>query len=134
MAKTNSKVIEAIDNVINTGIRIRFWYGDDETGCSWVEENDTIGTIGRSTGDYKIPLLIKNKRSLGGGAILTHCIVKLVDISNNKVLYVHPKFSLPEIDCYFMKVIVDHKVYANCDSWNQAIRLTKFLTGQRNCK
>lgn len=34
-----------------------------------------FGTVGRSTGKVKIPLLVHNSRSMGGGGILTHCII-----------------------------------------------------------
>ena len=56
-----------------------------------------IGTIGRSTGTIKTPLLISNSRSLGGGAILTDCIVKIVDVKTKRVLYVNPKYTIPTL-------------------------------------
>jgi len=75
--------------------RLRIFYGDTETGRCWMDENDTIGYIGRSTGEIKIPLLIKNTRSHGGGAILDHCIIKIT--SNGHTIYEHPKFNMPEV-------------------------------------
>ena len=35
-------------------------------GRDWLEEYDTCGYIGRSTGSIKVPLLIHDKRSCGG--------------------------------------------------------------------
>ena len=134
LASTNPDVIDAIDSVMNKDIRIRFWYGDNNTGDSWVEENDTMGTVGRSTGDSKIPLLIKNIKSTGGSPILTHCIVKIVDITYKKVLYVHPKFTLPAIEVFQNYVMVDNKIHANCKSFEEATKLAKFLKGDRNSK
>ena len=67
-------------------------YGDTETGQSWRETFDIRGSIGRSTGSIKIPLLIKTSRSLGGGAVLDHCLVKITDANTKKILYIHPNY------------------------------------------
>lgn len=58
------------------GERVRITYGDVSTGRKW-EDKPVTGTLGRTTGDIKIPILLKQSRSIGGEAILTHCIVKL---------------------------------------------------------
>lgn len=78
--------------------RLKLYYGDTETGRDWHEEFDTTGYIGRSTGTYKIPLLIPKKNSIGGGAILDHCIVKIKDIRTGIVLYQHPKYQVPKVE------------------------------------
>ena len=72
---TDEKVMKELCQAYRGKYRIRFWYGDNKK--SWNDENDTIGTIGRSTGKIKIPLLIKSSRSYGGGAILDQCIVRI---------------------------------------------------------
>ncbi|MBC8550283.1 MAG: hypothetical protein H8D23_11620 [Candidatus Brocadiales bacterium] len=59
--------------------RIKLNYGDVKTGKSWEEVYDITGRIGRSTGTSKIPLLIHNVRSIGGGAILDHCIIEITE-------------------------------------------------------
>lgn len=38
---------------------VRIWLGDTQTGRAWAEENDVIGTIGRSTGTMEVPLLVE---------------------------------------------------------------------------
>lgn len=81
--KTNNEVISVLENARLNHLRIEIDYGDIKTGKSWGEENDTIGYVGRSTGENKIPLLIKNNRSLGGGSLLDHCIIK-IKFSNKK--------------------------------------------------
>jgi hypothetical protein len=43
-----------------------------------MEENDVTGTLGRSTGTNKVPLLLHNSRSMGGGALMDHRIVRLI--------------------------------------------------------
>lgn len=74
--ETNPKVIQLLEEARINGERVRITLGDVRNGKAWDDKPET-GTIGRSKGDIKIPLLIKTKRSFGGGAILTHCIVKL---------------------------------------------------------
>lgn len=73
--KTDGNVIKEILKAYNGKYRIRIWYGDEKK--SWNEENDIIGNIGRSTGEIKIPLLIKSSRSYGGIGILDSCIVRI---------------------------------------------------------
>jgi len=85
--RTNKKVIEVLERVRKDGVRIVVDLGDTKTGESWNEVYDISGTIGRSTGKIKIPLLIHNKRSLGGGALLDHCIIGIKESRGGKVLY-----------------------------------------------
>lgn len=47
----------------------------DDRHIDWNEQFDVTGYVGRSTGPIKVPLLIHNRRSLGGPAILDHCII-----------------------------------------------------------
>jgi len=84
----------------NNQCRIRIWYGDTDTGASWLDEYDTMGTIGRSTGQQKTPLLIKNSRSIGGGGILCHCIIRIDIINSRRTIYEHPLFYVPTLGVY----------------------------------
>jgi len=69
-----------------------------DVGRDWMEENDVEGYIGNSIGPLKVPLLIYNAQSIGGGAILDHCIVKITTTGHGKrTLFIHPKYSRPEI-------------------------------------
>lgn len=95
-AGTDKNVAEWLCTAYERKEKIRLYYGDKETGRDWCEEYDTRGTVGRSTGAIKIPLLIKTSRSSGGGAILTDCIVKLV--VGNRVVYTHPGYNAPVIE------------------------------------
>ena len=91
---TPDKVVRLILSLMNSRKRIRLDYGDAETGKSWGEVYDIEGRIGRSTGSIKIPLLVHNSRSIGGGSVLTGCIVK-IEYANKKeggVLYEHPTY------------------------------------------
>lgn len=73
--------------------RVRIFLGDNETGKDWLEVWKTIGYIGRSTGIHKIPLMILRKDSLGGGAILDDCIVKIT--VDKQIVYQHPNYHCP---------------------------------------
>jgi hypothetical protein len=74
--------------------RLRFHWGDVKTGKDWGDDLDVCGRIGRSTGPIKIPILLHNRRSTGGGGILDHCIVKITTTKGKRVLYQHPKYNI----------------------------------------
>jgi len=50
-----------------------------------------VGRIGRSGGWLKVPLLVEPGES-GGGAILTDCILCLIDWHTGKTPYRHPAY------------------------------------------
>jgi hypothetical protein len=89
--ETPDDMVELLEYHRQAGTRLRFYFGDIKTGRDWGELNDIYGTIDRSTGPCKIPILLHNSRSIGGGAILTHCVVKL-STSKRKKLYQHPEY------------------------------------------
>jgi hypothetical protein len=76
-AETPDEVVSILDRALNNhrNTRLRIHYGDPKTGKAWGDVE--TGYIGRSTGSIKIPLLIKTTRSLGGGGLLDHCIIKI---------------------------------------------------------
>ena len=55
--------------------RVRLHYGDRITGVLWGDKE--TGYIGRSTGQMRVPLILCNKRSSGGGAILDSSILRI---------------------------------------------------------
>ena len=85
--------IDLIEEARRTGARVALAYGDVKTGQDWGDRYDIFGKIGRSMGPVKIPLLIKTRRSLGGGGILDHCIVRLK--INGVLRYQHPEYKHP---------------------------------------
>lgn len=95
-ARTPKKVQSVLEETRKSGDRLRIFLGDPETGRDWLEEFDTIGTIGRSAGTMKVPLLIAD--GYGGPAILTDCIVRLVNPDTGEELYRHPKYHLPRME------------------------------------
>jgi len=87
---TPEKVKKILESELHSNNRIRLFYGDRESGLDWNEEHNTMGYIGRSTGDKPIMILLNNNRSIGGGGILTACIVKIT--KNGYPLYTHPNY------------------------------------------
>lgn len=140
--ETSDKVKECLEHCYNSKLRIRIWYGDTKTGLSWLEEYDTMGTIGRSTGQQKIPLLIKNSRSSGGGGILCHCIIRIDVIGSRRTIYKHPLFYVPTLGVYpnldedtknknpFV-VLKYGTIQAKFKSRNSAYNYVDFMTGKR---
>lgn len=138
--QTPLEVAKVLEQVKASKTRIRIWYGKD--GISWNEENDIMGYIGRSTGTYKIPLMINNRRSMGGGGLLDHCIVKIQDIKSKRVLYQHPNFSQAVFTFTGCEVHFQGdaqgkpwpQLYARCKSIDAASRLSQFMNGERFSK
>ena len=139
--KTCDKVKECLEHCYNSKLRIRIWYGDTKTGVSWMEEHDTTGTIGRSTGQQKIPLMIKNSRSVGGGGILCHCIIRIDVIGSRRTIYEHPLFYVPLLTVainndndtknkYPFIVLKDNELQARFKSEKQATNYVDFMTGK----
>jgi len=94
--RTPDEVIRVLENARQSRNRLHISLGetDDERGRlgqDWLDENG-YGLIGRSTGSIKIPLLIHNRRSLGGPGLLDHCIVRVRTSAGGRVLYQHPKY------------------------------------------
>lgn len=90
---TPQAVIDVLERARQTGQRLRLYYGDAATGRDWRQVYDVTGTIGRSCGSIKIPLMIANRRSSGGPGILDHCIVKITTTKKPyTVLYVHSTY------------------------------------------
>jgi len=132
-------VVEEMEKYRDRSTRIRVFYGDQETGRCWMEENDTMGTIGRSTGKIKVPLLIKTRRSFGGEAILDSAIVKIT--VNHRVVYEHPNYHLPSmaivpshVPGYTTGVDFGNSRQANFKTLEQAWRYIAFMEGRRNSK
>jgi len=108
--ETPDEVMQQINYAYHNELRVRIWLGSGTSGKAWLEENDVMGTIGKSTGGVPIPLLINNARSLGGPGILTHCIVKIMTTTGS-VLYEHPTFNNPADRAVITPVTGDHLSY-----------------------
>lgn len=96
-ARTPEEVIRVLESARQNRTRLHISLGETDNergkiGRDWLEENMVHGFIGRSTGNIKIPLLIHNRRSLGGPGLLDHCIVRIRTAASGRVLYQHPAY------------------------------------------
>ncbi len=94
---TPGKVRNILEQYRKEGGRLRIFYGDRETGVDWLEENDVLGRIGRSTGVLPIPLLVAEGEH-GGPGILDSSIVRILDADARTELYRHKTYRLPEME------------------------------------
>jgi hypothetical protein len=93
-AHTPDEVCRALEQARLSNVRIKLVLGDTTTGKSWNEVYDVMGTVGRSMGPVKVPLLIHNSRSLGGGSVLDHCILAIRPSRKGSLYtYRHPKYT-----------------------------------------
>lgn len=99
-ADTTEEVRRVLESARINGTRIRVHYGDTGTGRDWGDLYDVTGKLGRSMGPMKVPILLHDARSMGGGAILDHCIVRVrhANRSAGGDLYRHPSYSPPNPD------------------------------------
>ena len=93
---TPMEVINLLEKARLNHTRIRFCLGDTITGLDWGETYDVCGRLGRSTGSYRIPLLLKRVSSIGGGGLLDHCIIRIEFKDKNvyKEVYRHPTYHI----------------------------------------
>lgn len=85
--ETPDRLVLLLESLKESRTRIVVDYGDTKTGRSWGDTHEIEGYIGRSTGESKIPLLVFNSRSIGGGALLDHCILTVKTSKGKQLLY-----------------------------------------------
>ena len=141
---TPKEVIRILENARVNKTRVRLFFGDTSSGQDWLEEYDTIGYVGRSCGEIKIPILLKNERSSGGGGILTHCIVRIT--IDKKDVYKNGKYVIPTLEVRentdeyakeypFIVFSVDkNSLIARFSNEEKAKHYVAYLRGERNCK
>ena len=135
---TPKKVVMCLETARASRRRIRLFYGKD--GSCWDEEFDTIGYVSKSTGTKKIPLLKNNRRSMGGGAILTDCIIRIdTRTKTGQIITVYfdetikfNHFSVQGSDSS-TNVVNDTTgtIYALCKTYTQGKNLAEFMNGKR---
>ena len=91
-ANVPNRLKEALERARGSNRRVIVIYGDRETGIGWGGRPER-GTIGRSTGSIRIPLLVKTSHSMGGGALVCSSIVRLQDAASKADLYRHPTYA-----------------------------------------
>lgn len=96
--RTTIEVINVLEKARLNRTRLHISLGDVATGRDWLDEFECFGFIGRSVGPTKVPLILPLNRSIGGGAILDHCIVRIRHSSGGKVLWEHPSYHHGKIE------------------------------------
>lgn len=140
--ETPRRVIDILESARQSQQRLRLHYGDQETGWDWLEEHGVEGYVGRSTGPIKVPLMIHNRRSLGGPALLDHCIIKIRSTGKHGgVLYQHRDYhtgtftiepchmELPDGRILTCAVLVDGEDHARFETEAMARRWVAKMTG-----
>jgi hypothetical protein len=134
--RTPEDVVRVMESARKNRTRIHISLGDTVTGRDWLEEFETHGYVGRSTGPIKVPLLVANRRSMGGGEILTHCIVRIRESAGGRMIYRHPAYdhgniairrkgeavTLPDGRVLAVDVLRDGEVHAAFENVAQARR------------
>ena len=93
---TDPKAERVLERCRHRGTKVRLILGDREAGEPWLEEHDVVGKIGRSTGILKVPLLIEAGAD-GGCAILTACLLAIIEWGSGEFLYQHPAYHAPDL-------------------------------------
>ena len=96
---THPRAARALEAFRRAGTMCRLILGDTATGESWFDEHDVVGHIGRSCGALKVPLLVPPGED-GGPAILTACLLVLIDWQSGQALYRHPLYSELELGLF----------------------------------
>jgi hypothetical protein len=97
---TAPQVAKVLERCRKNGDRVRLILGDTSTGIPWFEEFGVVGTIHRSCGTLKVPLLVEDGE-VGGAAILTSCLLCIIGWNSGKVLYRHSAYQPPEMKIDF---------------------------------
>ena len=95
--RTPDEVIRVLENARQNRTRLHISLGETDNdrgklGRDWLEEFESYGYVGRSMGPIKVPLIVANRRSLGGGALLDHCNIRIRQSASGRVLYQHPAY------------------------------------------
>jgi hypothetical protein len=133
---TDPKVKQLLERYRKSRTSVRLFFGDTETGRDWMSEYDVFGTIGRSCGPQKVPLLVSDG-DFGGGAILTSCVLRIIEVDSLKEVYVHPLYQAPNLSVhpdtktrgYRFRVDRDDDVQARFRSLEQAHAYVAFMLG-----
>lgn len=114
--RTPKKVQRALEDARKSGDRMRVFLGDATTGLDWMEEYDTIGRIGRSIGPMKSPLLLPDG-DCGGPALLTDCIVRLINVTTGEEVYRNAKYHIPKM------VMEEAASYDKVDGYTHCVKV-----------
>jgi len=93
---TDPRLARVLETCRREHRQVRLILGDTSTGTSWLDEYSVVGSIGRSTGAMKVPLLIEPGEP-GGMAILCAHVLVVMDWDTSEPLYRHAMWQPPEL-------------------------------------
>lgn len=148
---TDKDVLADITRLINRRERCRIFYGDPATGKDSHEEYDTMGYIRLTSGQKRMPILVNNRASDGGGIISTDRIVRIMaqgrDGRTYVSIYTHPTYhsgtwdympctpiDLPDGRRLSWEATSDGEVRARFETHQQAQKYIDFMLGKRHSK
>lgn len=139
---TPSEIQDLLERLRTSRQRIRIFYGD-AAGTDLLDEHDVVGTVGRSLGPIKVPLLIEANRC-DGPPIDCRSVARILDVSTKRDLfraasYRQPQFRIrsePDAESgYPVAVDVDvgsgFEVHARFRTHTRAQRWVDFMLGNR---
>jgi hypothetical protein len=134
---TDPKAAKVLETCRKDDRKVRLTLGDTATGRCWMDEYDVVGFIGRSCGTLKVPLLVEPGED-GGGAILTSCLLRIIEWSSGRVLYQHPSYRTPDLsirriegeDKLPWEVLHDGSVLARFSDIGKAGAYLAFMCGE----
>ncbi len=85
-------LVRLLEDLRHKNTHVQIHYGDPVTG---LEERVETGYVNCSTGAVQIPLLSQRGQH-GGVPLLDHCIVQIIDVERDFILYQHPTFHQDE--------------------------------------
>lgn len=112
-ARTPTKVQKVLETARKSDDIMRVFLGDTATGRDWLDEYDTIGRIRRSAGTMKSPLLVP-AGEYGGPALLTHCILRIINVTTGEECYRHPNYQLPKMELHEAASYDQAEGYTHC--------------------
>lgn len=108
---------------------------------TYIDEYERFGYVGRSTGRYRVPLLVYNERSTGGPQLSTNEIVRIRTSKGRELLWQLPDFVTPKVEVvtvdrtgqslppeYTHSVLINGEVWGNCCSLREANNLAKKMS------
>lgn len=96
--ETPGGVVNCLESARRVRTRLLIVLGNVQTGEVWDADRCYVG---RSTGLAKIPLVIHRSNSLGGGALLDHCVVAIRRSDAHRWpewWYIHPKIDRTSLE------------------------------------
>jgi len=117
-ARTPVKVQRILEAARRSEDTFRVFIGDTGSGLDWMDPYDTVGRVHRSNDPMKVPLLVPAGQC-GGPALLTHCIVRIINVTKGEELYRHPTYHLPKLE------LQEAASYDKADGYTHCVKVEK---------